>query len=101
MSSLLKVIKEQTLSEASLRRVDHEKDFYSAWESHKRALEDSKNATDRDQRNLLGRLSRAHLDLALLHASMYYNRHGKPIEVTGNDYDEFARVYNAPLVVKK
>ena len=100
MSSLLKVIKEQTLSGAS-RKVNHEEDFHSAWKNHIRTLNDSKIATDPVQRNLLGRLSRAHLDLALLHASMYYNRHGKPIEVTGNDYDEFARVYNAPLVVKK
>lgn len=102
MTSLLKMIKERTLSEEfRSKKVDHEKDFHSAWKNHVNALEDSENASRPAQRNLLRQVSQAHLQLAQLHASLHYSKHWKPIFVTGNQFDEFISAQKNPLVVKK
>jgi hypothetical protein len=91
----------QTVNES--RKVDHEADFHTAFKAHTDALKASLTP-GRDlpaHRNLLRQVSQAHLHLAQLHAAMHYNTHGKPIKVSGNEFDEFISAQKNPLVVKK
>lgn len=102
MTSLLKMIKERTLNEEfRSKKVDHETDFHSAWEKHINALKDSENTSGPREKKLLKQVSRTHLQLAQLHAALHYTKHGKPIFVTGDQFNEFIRAQKHPVVAKK
>lgn len=79
----------------------HEEEFHTAFDKHLNDLDasNSKSASP-EMKNTLRKRSQAHLQIALMSASMHYRKHGSPIKVEGNKYDELISSLRSPLVTK-
>jgi hypothetical protein len=77
-----------------------EEEFHTAFNNHLSDLDASNKATSPDMKNALRKRSQAHLQIAILSASMHYRKHGSPIMVKGNKHDELISSLHSPLVTK-